>query len=137
MKHYGTERVQWRLLPRKRFWQFNLQVELLQPFTYFVNGDIDAPLLIPAGVYDGFSVPWLARAASLFQITQVMPGIEAAFVHDFVCRVQWSTRRERRDLFIQAYDAAMREFYPKHAADAWSAVVIRSVVIGSKYLRAC
>lgn len=130
--------AQWNLLPRKSVFQFSREVELLDPIAYWAGPREDQYLIyVEPGIYDGFSVPWFAQILSGGALGPIMSGMSAAFVHDKACSDKLFTPKWRRDLFTEAYDAAMEQFYPDHDPDAWSNTVKRWVLVGSKYCSFC
>jgi len=91
----------------------------------------------PAGVYDGFSIPKLATILTLGTFKPFMPVVHCTLPHDIVCKRKMLSDKDRRELFKDAYDDAVRQFYAGMFPDSRRDALVRGVVIGNKYLGAC
>lgn len=102
---------------------------------YYVNPKY-GKLYCPAGMYDGFSVGKFVRFVTLGTLQPYMPVFQCTIPHDVVCHEQRFTKKIRRELFMDAYDDAVRQFYDGVAPDRRRDTLIRGVIVGSK-LGAC
>ena len=107
-------------------------IELLESFDFV---DESMWITCPAGYYDGFSIPWIARVLSGDRLNKSMAGVEASMVHDTACEKGLVSRKYRRQLFWRALKQSNLQLHEGNLKriDTLGA----GVHIASKYFSVC
>lgn len=93
--------------------------------------------ICPPGYYDGYSVPKVMTLLTIGMFQPFMPVVECTLPHDVACREQYLTREKRTELFKDAYDDAVRQFYDGEQPDRRRDQLIAGVFVGSKIFGRC